>query len=605
MNLKTFLVGSLSLFGHSEGAASPPTLNLPWGSYQAKPLAWDKQIYLFENVRFGSKPVRFGASSFPSGPGESVPDNTDCLQVNPQVLSNAPGGKTPLGDPNRDFGPDNFEAAKAPDWNGNEDCLFLDVYVPRSVFDNPGSKPLPVTVWFYGGAYAFGTKRMKKLGLNNGPLYSGKTLIEATDYKTIFVAGNYRLGAFGWLAGSYMQKYGLPNAGLYDQNLLLQWVQKYIGQVHGDNTAVSAWGESAGGGSILHHLIRGNGKNDPLFTRFVTQSPAFEWAWDNSKDGQLDQVYQNFSKSLGCNDLNDISCIRDPSIPLDKLGMANVKLFETVKQTGLFPIGPSVDGAWIKTIPTLAFAKGNFWPGIKSTIVSHCANDAERFTPSSVVDNATFYGFLEKFLPGQNLGSVRAKIAKQYNCTTDFKGNYSLCLRNVIRDASFTCNTRDLLDAYPKQAYAMNYGFPNDSLAYHASDLIPLFANAGILGQIAIMIKAILKCSLWDANIWAGKLRDTIRDRYLGYFASFALYGNTDSDGKGDTGWPVVDGSGKLFSKVMKPSQDGWNLVQDEQNSEDGCAFWRTIAQDLVPKSGNSEWNLEEVDVDSNVQEEL
>ncbi|KAF4951364.1 hypothetical protein FGADI_7562 [Fusarium gaditjirri] len=603
MNLKILFIGSLSLFAHAEGATSPPTLKLPWGSYQAKLIGWEKQIYLFENVRFGAKPIRFGASAFPTEPNGKAPDNTDCLQINPQVLDTAPGGKTPLGDPNQDLGPDKSQAATAPAWNGNEDCLFLDVYVPRSVFDNPSSKPLPVTVWFYGGAYAFGTKRMKKWDVNNGPLYSGKTLIEATDYKTIFVAGNYRLGAFGWLAGSYMQKHGLPNAGLYDQNLLLQWVQKYIGQVHGDNTTVSAWGESAGGGSILHHLIRSDGKKDPLFTRFVTQSPAFEWAWDNSKGGQLDQVYQNFSKSLGCNDPEDISCIRDPSIPLDKLGLANVKLFETVKQTGLFPIGPSVDGAWIKTIPTLAFAEGNFWPGIKSTIVSHCANDAERFTPPGVVDNATFYGFLEKFLPGENLTFVRAKIANHYDCATKFKGNYSLCLRHIIRDASFTCNTRDLLDAYPKQAYAMNYGFPNDDLAYHASDLIPLFANAKIFGQIAVMIKAILKCSLWDANIWAGKLRDMVRVRYLGYFASFALHGSTDNDGKGDAGWPVVDGSGELFSNVMKPSDGGWKLGQDKQNSKEDCGFWRTIARDL--QLGSVGWTTVESDLEVVVQEEL
>ncbi|KAH6949434.1 Alpha/Beta hydrolase protein [Fusarium avenaceum] len=372
-----------------------------------------------------------------------------------------------------------------------------------------------------------------------------------------------------------------------------------------DNTTVSAWGESAGGGSILHHLIRNGGKEDPLFTGFVTQSPAFEWAWNNSNGGQLDQVYQNFSKSLGCNDPNDISCIRDPSIPLDKLAMANVKLFESVKQTGLFPIGPSVDDTWIKTVPTLAFAKGNFWSGIKSAIVSHCVNDAERFTPPSVVNNTTFYGFLDKFLPGQELTSVRAKIAKQYNCTADFKGDYNLCLRQVIRDASFTCNTRDLLDAYPKQAYAMNYGFPNDSLAYHASDLIPLFADAGMRGEIAAMIRTILRCSVPEAFKWANKLRDTIRKPYLGYFASFAVYGNTDSDGKGDTEWPVVDGSGELFSQVMKPSQNGWDLVQDEQNSKKACDFWRKRAQDLMPQSGSSGWNLEEVDFDEDVQEEL
>ncbi|KAK7414164.1 hypothetical protein QQX98_006950 [Neonectria punicea] len=601
MNLKTFLLGSLSLLPNAHGATPLPTLELPWGSYPATILPADDQIYLFENVRFGAQPVRFGASDFPQERNSSVqatPDVTDCLQINPSLLSTAPGGRSPLGDPNQDLDPEKSHTTTAPPWSGTEDCLFLDVYVPRSVFDEPGSHPLPVTVWFYGGAYAFGTKRM-----STGPLYNGRSLIKASDYKTIFVAGNYRLGAFGWLAGSFMQTNGLPNAGLYDQNLLLRWVQKYIGKVHGDNNAVSAWGESAGGGSILHHLIRENGEKDPLFTRYVTQSPAFEWAWDNSVGGQLDQVYQSFSTSLGCHAPYDIECIRNPSLTIETLALANVKLFNSVRQTGLFPIGPSVDNAWIKTIPTLAFSQGNFWPGIKSAIVSHCANDAQRFTPLSVIDNTTFYEFLTKFLPGESLAPLRTKIANQYNCVKNYKGDYNICLRHVIRDASFTCNTRDLLDSYPQQAYAMNYGFPNDDLAYHATDLVPLFANVDVPGQIVAMFWRAFKYPLLAANKWALQLRSKIIPTYLQYFSSFARYGNTN--GTGNPGWPVVNGSGLLFSHVMKPSSDGWNLVEDDQNSKDACGFWHSIAQDIMHPQAHSGWKAEDVDMDTDVQEEL
>ncbi|KAF4343780.1 cholinesterase [Fusarium beomiforme] len=504
MNLKTFLLSSLSIFS-ANAAAALPTLDLPWGSYQAKVLPADKQVH---------------------------------------------------GDPSQDLDPDGSDTTAVSAWSGTEDCLFLDIYVPKSVFDNPSSPPLPVTVWFYGGAYAFGTKRM-----STGPLYNGRSLIKASNYKTIFVAGNYRLGAFGWLAGSIMEANGLPNAGLYDQNLLLQWVQKYIGLVHGDNTNVSAWGESAGGGSILHHLIRDNGTKDPLFTRFVTQSPAFEWAWNNSAGGQLDQVYKNFSSSLGCPAPYDIECIRNPSIPLKTLAEANVKLFDSVKQTGLFPIGPSVDNSWIKTIPTLAFAKGKFWP---------------------------------------DSPDLRTKIAGQYNCTRDYNGDYNLCLRHVIRDSSFTCNTRDLLDAYPKQAYAMNYGFPDDNLAYHATDLVPLFANVEIPGQIMTMFIVAFKYPLLKARELAIQLREKIIPVYLQYLSSFAVYGNT-----GDKGWPVVARSEKGFSNVMKPSSGGWNLVQDEQNTQEICNFWRDRAHDLMSQPANMGSKNEGLKWDAEVQEEL
>ncbi|UPK90245.1 hypothetical protein LCI18_001180 [Fusarium solani-melongenae] len=172
-----------------------------------------------------------------------------------------------------------------------------------------------------------------------------------------------------------------------------------------------------------------------------------------------------------------------PVILTGKLALANIKLFENVKQTGLFPIGPSVDNAWIKTIPTLAFSQ------------------SDSYAP------------------------LRTKIANQYNCVRDYKGDYNLCLRHVIRDAYFTFNTRDLLDSYPEQAYAMNYGFPNDKLAYHATDLIPLFANVDIWEQIAAMFVNGFNLTILEAAELGLQLRSTVIKRC---FSSFARYGNTN-----------------------------------------------------------------------------
>ncbi len=71
---------------------------------------------------------------------------------------------------------------------------------------------------------------------------------------TIFVAINYRLGAFGWLAGSEIASDGNANAGLLDQRLAFEWVQKYICLFGGDPRRITVMGESAGAGSIMHHI---------------------------------------------------------------------------------------------------------------------------------------------------------------------------------------------------------------------------------------------------------------------------------------------------------------------------------------------------------------
>lgn len=289
-------------------------------------------------MRFGAIPERFSAPEFPPWENYSVQlpsDGHKCIQIDPSKLPTPPGGRAPL------HGPTNSDTE-------SEDCLFLDLYVPKSVIEGQGDPPAPVVVWVYGGAFAYGSKDP------TGPLNTGQSLLRRSDYKTIFVVGNYRVGAYGWLAGDYMQKVGQPNAGLYDQALLFEWVQKYIGQVNGDNKQVSAFGESAGASSILHHIIREGGRRDPTFKRFAVQSPAFEWAWDNSPDGKLDVIYKNFSSLAGCGHSFDIDCLRASK----NLSEANQELFNSVRQTGLFPIGPAVDGDWVQTIPTVSFSKG-------------------------------------------------------------------------------------------------------------------------------------------------------------------------------------------------------------------------------------------------------
>ncbi|KAF4873142.1 Secreted lipase [Colletotrichum siamense] len=534
---------------HAE-ATLPPTLELPRGVYEGQPMADDPDIYLFENVRFGASPPRFGAPAFPTSTStaiQPVSDGRNCIQIDPNGLRNAPGGQNPV--------------------------------------DTPDDQPLPVVVWIYGGAFAFGSKNQI------GPLYTGQSIIAASNYQTIFVAGNYRLGAYGWLSGDFMQKNAQPNAGLDDQALLFEWVQKYINKVSGDASQVSAWVESAGGGSILHHLIREDGAVDPTFKTFAVQSPAFEWAWDNSPMGKLDQVYQNFSSLAGCGFAFNLTCLQEST----NLTAANQALFDTVKQTGLFPVGPAVDDKWITTIPTISFANGKYLKSsIQSTIISHVLNETASFTPPFVTSADTFTEFLDVFLPGAELASQRQKIAAQYPCTeAPYDGDYRLRIATVIRDASFTCNTRDLYSAYPSISHMMRYGFPTASLARHASDLVPLFSKyfseaAAILEKNNI---STLEADAYEVLL----IENDLAKAYQTYFASFALSGgnpNTLSMTEvwfwEPPTWTVADGSGDALTNVLTvgPPElvcSAFALdIPDDQNTKSACDFWTEIAKEIV-----------------------
>jgi carboxylesterase type B len=103
------------------------------------------------------------------------------------------------------------------------------------------------------------------------------------------VAKIAKLGPLGWLGGPIIKNTpgAVANAGLYDQRAVFQWIQTNIHLVNGDPSNVSAWGESAGSGSILHHLIAKSGTLDPLFHRAVLMSPGFVPQWDNSRYGKI------------------------------------------------------------------------------------------------------------------------------------------------------------------------------------------------------------------------------------------------------------------------------------------------------------------------------
>lgn len=83
--------------------------------------------------------------------------------------------------------------APAPDPRTTEDCLFLDVYSPRKVFEQKGNgHDAPVMVWIYGGGYTTGEK-------NDRGLYTPAGLIRASQVSggdgIVYVALNYRVSS--------------------------------------------------------------------------------------------------------------------------------------------------------------------------------------------------------------------------------------------------------------------------------------------------------------------------------------------------------------------------------------------------------------------------
>lgn len=144
----------------------------------------------------------------------------------------------------------------------SEDCLTLNVFAPAAP-----APPRPVVVWIHGGSFSSG----------NGGNYDAAGLVERGDI--VFVAINYRLGAFGFLnlddaLGG--DERTVHNAGLLDQRAALQWVHRNIAAFGGDPSRITVAGHSAGSGSAAMHLASAGSRG--LAHRVIAQSGALSLA---------------------------------------------------------------------------------------------------------------------------------------------------------------------------------------------------------------------------------------------------------------------------------------------------------------------------------------
>lgn len=144
---------------------------------------------------------------------------------------------------------------------GTEDCLYLNVWRPRS-----DARDLPVYVLIHGGGNTIGSAHMAKE-------FYGHALASHSD--VVFVSMNYRLGPLGWLYHPALQSDGTladrsGNYGTLDIIHALQWVQDNIEAFGGNPDNVIITGESAGGANVLSLLISPLAKG--LFHKAMIQS---------------------------------------------------------------------------------------------------------------------------------------------------------------------------------------------------------------------------------------------------------------------------------------------------------------------------------------------
>ncbi|KAF5277750.1 hypothetical protein FQR65_LT03730 [Abscondita terminalis] len=223
----------------------------------------------------------------------------------------------------------NYLLYERPPVEGKEDCLYINVYKPKSSHSKDlfiYKRRLPVMVFIHYGGFFAGTGNSDYIG----PEY-------IMDKNVILVTFNYRLGVFGFLSTNDDASPG--NWALKDQAAALKWVKSNIVYFGGNCDKITIFGQSAGAGSVHYHLLSPITKN--LFHRAISQSGSTLSLWARPKNvlqaliAQQQALFVNCDPSVGMQAM--VTCLRN----VDASVLANSSdLFKTFSTEPYALYGP-------------------------------------------------------------------------------------------------------------------------------------------------------------------------------------------------------------------------------------------------------------------------
>ncbi|KIK45295.1 hypothetical protein CY34DRAFT_22614 [Suillus luteus UH-Slu-Lm8-n1] len=422
---------------------STSIVDLGYAQYQGS-VDTATNITSFLGIRYAAPPIgdlRWAAPQPPptvSGVQQATMQPNECNQALP--------GNSPTN-------PSESTSMKKRAISQSEDCLFLNVYTPGSEVVATPAGGLPVVVWIHGGGYILGSAN----------LYNGADLIIDSNYGVITVVIQYRLGLFGFLSGEAVKEGGALNAGLLDQNYALQWVQSYIRNFGGDPTKVTIWGQSAGGGSVLQHLVAHGGNTQPPLFRFAMTSSAFLPSQYNYNDRIPEMLYSEVVNGTNCSSSSDtLSCLRAADVNTLQTLNYNININGFYGTSVFIPV---VDGTFILERPTVTIRKGR----LNSNRLFSVTNSQEGNLFVNQSTTLDIEDYVKTLFPNFGSAQVAGAVIMYQN-----HGSNVDQAKLVMGESIFVCPTYYLLLALGERAWKGKFAIPP---ALHGSDL-PYYFNS-------------------------------------------------------------------------------------------------------------------------------
>lgn len=531
------LTGCLSGGGGGSEAATPDPLAVTTteGDIKGVTLEGKEGIRVFRGIPYAEPPV--GELRF--APTVPAQDRSETLQ-----LSEAFGNSCVQID----------LAVRAP--AGNEDCLYLNVYAPES------GENLPVMVWIHGGAFVFG---------NGGGEYDPTRLVRED---VIVVTLNYRLGLLGFLAHPNLESDG-GNFGLMDQQQALRWVKENAAAFGGDPDNVTIFGESAGGHSVMSHIVSPRAEDEKLFQRAIVQSGSYAPFQQSKAAAQA--TGETAATALGCADEATVAtCLR--ALPaLSFLGVQGSQAIpNTDPSTDLLPVSIQA-----------ALATGSFNQDLDIMIGSNqdegtlfVALDELTGQPLDVLGEAEYRTRVADLF--NNSGLDADAIATYYlNEFPSGDNRLSLALSAIWTDSNFACNSYAQASTFANSNMnTYQYWFRDENAPW---TLVPPTAASFPLGAThAGEIPYVLYPEQVMRDRYTGDTDDldALASDMVGYWTQFAKDGNPNSTDGVAPNWAQVS-AGQINTLDVPSPGSGSNLTFLGYHR---CGYWAAPPLAPVPR---------------------
>ncbi|XP_015781326.1 putative inactive carboxylesterase 4 [Tetranychus urticae] len=386
------------IFSPIHGLDLTPIVNLTTGPIQGKVIEYESiGVYQFLGIPYAKPPVDILRLQLPVKPDPW----TEVKSVT-------------------DFGPACLQPHIMPDIQiTSEDCLYLNVHVTESTFNNSSEKLRPVLFWIHGGGFTIGSG-----------VIEGIPLVPLHD--VIIVSINYRLNAFGFIHFGADEPRIPSNIGFQDQLFALKWVHENIRKFGGDPNSVTIAGSSAGSVSVSAHLLSPLSKG--LFKRAILESGTV--FMDHNIDVLIRDSWKLYNKTSCSKSPNVLECMQNLSAT-EILNSLDNKIIEFSFQVG---------DEFLPYEPSKAFAEGLFDNSV-DVLLGVEKNDASMFMmaidpivfnyliPPKPISYQEATNYLKRFFDSESADYFRELYFGPETNNSDFRSH----LEKAYSDLLFIC----------------------------------------------------------------------------------------------------------------------------------------------------------------------